>query len=342
MRITSNLVPAAIKSYNIKPTSSINCLKAWTKDSFTPSFRGGVKLPLEEVRKMGEGIFEAVKAKNFNADNAEEVLSHYVRDVNEFVSTELVTGKNISSEFIGDFAHELSGSFVVKQQFKLLALDEFNPAEMKAKIKDSYKKVVNHVNKTCETYQFFLDNHLDREGKTIGINKVFKLMFKTFEHQAREKNIKVNVEGGYLLDIYSKSSKSDYKNYIIMSNLLGNAIKYSPENSTIKVAITGKNRRLNFSVRDKGIGILKEDQEGVLKQKRGSNVGSVSGTGYGLYRTSKLLSDEGFGAIKITSPLYPEAEFKGTMMEAPLLTDTTTVFDKIKDRIRNVFNINSK
>lgn len=64
-------------------------------------------------------------------------------------------------------------------------------------------------------------------------------------------------------------------------NLLSNAMKYSNDNVTLNVTVTGS--AINISVTDKGIGIPIEDQEKLFgKYFRAGNVGVIKGTGLGL------------------------------------------------------------
>ncbi len=69
----------------------------------------------------------------------------------------------------------------------------------------------------------------------------------------------------------------------ILSNLLSNACKYSPENSTIDFEIYSQNLELVFIIRDRGIGIPAKDLPKLFEPfYRASNVSEIEGTGLGL------------------------------------------------------------
>lgn len=69
----------------------------------------------------------------------------------------------------------------------------------------------------------------------------------------------------------------------ILSNLLSNACKYSPENSTIDFEIYSQNLELVFIIRDRGIGIPAKDLPKLFEPfYRASNVSEMEGTGLGL------------------------------------------------------------
>lgn len=71
----------------------------------------------------------------------------------------------------------------------------------------------------------------------------------------------------------------------ILVNLLGNALKYSPPDTTVEcyVATEEDEHRLVFSVQDRGIGIPAADLPRLFQTfHRGANVGNIQGTGIGL------------------------------------------------------------
>lgn len=72
--------------------------------------------------------------------------------------------------------------------------------------------------------------------------------------------------------------------YNIFVNLISNAIKFSPENSTIRIEIEVSGKQLVVKIADEGIGIPKEDQEHLFTRFfRARNVENVKGTGLGLH-----------------------------------------------------------
>lgn len=69
----------------------------------------------------------------------------------------------------------------------------------------------------------------------------------------------------------------------MLSNLLLNAIKYSPCGGTIQIELACEGDQAIFQIQDQGIGIPKEDQGLVFEFfHRAKNVGAIAGTGLGL------------------------------------------------------------
>ncbi len=69
----------------------------------------------------------------------------------------------------------------------------------------------------------------------------------------------------------------------ILTNLLSNAINYSPSDSKVYFNLSCSSKEAEFKIIDRGIGILPEEQQQIYEAfYRGKNVGYISGTGLGL------------------------------------------------------------
>jgi len=69
----------------------------------------------------------------------------------------------------------------------------------------------------------------------------------------------------------------------VLFNLISNAVKFSPENVAIEIESNISNNQLIIEVKDKGIGISKEDQKHLFERFfRARNASNIQGTGLGL------------------------------------------------------------
>ncbi|MEL6553008.1 MAG: ATP-binding protein [Cyanobacteria bacterium J06621_11] len=87
----------------------------------------------------------------------------------------------------------------------------------------------------------------------------------------------------------------------IFSNLLSNAVKYSSDGSEVQIYLIGGEQQIICTIKDQGIGISEKDQAHLFQAfHRGSNVGSIAGTGLGL-KIVKTAVDLHNGTIDIHS-----------------------------------------
>ncbi|XWK90755.1 MAG: CBS domain-containing protein [Phormidium sp.] len=69
----------------------------------------------------------------------------------------------------------------------------------------------------------------------------------------------------------------------VLSNLVSNALKYSPQGSNVKLLVSIEQEQAIFQVIDRGIGIHPEDRSNLFEPfYRGRNVDNVAGSGLGL------------------------------------------------------------
>ena len=87
----------------------------------------------------------------------------------------------------------------------------------------------------------------------------------------------------------------------MLDNLLGNAVKYSPQGSAVDFKVIIDNAQAIFEIKDSGLGIPPEDRERLFDVfHRGSNVGNISGTGVGMAIVKQAVELHG-GAIAFES-----------------------------------------
>ncbi|OUC14808.1 MAG: hypothetical protein B0A82_10820 [Alkalinema sp. CACIAM 70d] len=111
----------------------------------------------------------------------------------------------------------------------------------------------------------------------------------------------------------------------IVTNLLLNALKYSPPASQIEVELSHTEAEVRLVVKDEGIGIPPEDQANLFKLfYRASNVGTIQGTGLGLAIVKQCI-DAHNGYISFESQLGKGTTFTVRLPNCQPATIETTV-----------------
>jgi PAS domain S-box-containing protein len=106
----------------------------------------------------------------------------------------------------------------------------------------------------------------------------------------------------------------------ILMNVLSNAIKYSPFNSTVQFQLKLEGEQAVFEIQDQGIGIPQEDFPHLFESfHRATNVGNIQGTGLGLAIVKRCI-DIYQGSITVNSEIGV-----GTIITVTLPTDITHI-----------------
>jgi len=103
----------------------------------------------------------------------------------------------------------------------------------------------------------------------------------------------------------------------ILTNLMGNAVKFSPAGSAIEVGVDAGDGTATVSVRDQGVGISDENQRLLFQPfaRVGAPRGGAPGTGLGLYIAQALAAAQG-GSIEVRSTPGAGSTFSVTLPRA--------------------------
>lgn len=119
------------------------------------------------------------------------------------------------------------------------------------------------------------------------LNSTFLDIITRFAQKFQSKNIVVTAN--FTKEYYVTTN--NYLLSIIISNIISNALKYTPENGTVSISISAENGNTVCKIKDSGIGIRKEDVSKVFEQFYRSDASvhpEIKGTGLGLSIVRKL------------------------------------------------------
>ena len=153
---------------------------------------------------------------------------------------------------------------------------------------------------------------LNYNFKSTNYIELINTIIKEFNLKASEKNIKI--EQDFLeTSINLMLDKAEIS--IALSNIINNAIRYSNENSTIKIIVKENSDTIETIVIDEGIGISEENISAIFNEFFVVNTYSEDKQkciGLGLSIANKIINNH-HGKILVTSKLNKETSFKITL-----------------------------
>lgn len=243
-----------------------------------------------ELEKELKIINKELKAKNKQLSDTNKIL---LKEINFKIEAEEKTNKalkkeielnKLKTEFITVASHEfrtpLSGILT-----SVTLIDKHHKNNQFEKIEkhvNQIKTMVNHLNTILHDFlalEQLSNSKITYRYKTFNpselINDIIEETKLILKKDQQIKYIKNNSNHEILNDKRIIS--------IIITNLLYNAIKYSPEESLIIINSKIKNNKLIVSIKDDGIGIPEEDQKHIFDRFfRAKNAMEIQGTGVGL------------------------------------------------------------
>jgi signal transduction histidine kinase len=207
-------------------------------------------------------------------------------------------------QFTTDASHELRTPLsTLRGTLEVLVRKPREQKEYEDKIKFSLTEI-DRMSATLE--QLLQLARLDGNSKTSN-DSLVSLPALIDEILSRQK--KSISEKGLSIDFHNEVSLQTtvprYYSNLILENIIGNAIKYAKENSTLHISITESDSKIMCKVKDEGLGIKKEDLDNVFNhffRSDSLNHKNIPGNGLGLSIAKKA-------ADAIHAEIHAESEF---------------------------------
>src|SRR5690606_16079632 len=142
----------------------------------------------------------------------------------------------------------------------------------------------------------------------LDVGHIFEEAQSLLAPLAHDKNISISFEAEPDLRIHADPERL----FQVLSNLIGNAIKFTPRRGKVGVRATSVGDDILFTVRDTGEGIPREHLPHVFDRYWTVKDGNPTGTGLGLYITQGIVEAHG-GRIVVECELGKGSEFQFTM-----------------------------
>ncbi|MBD0264643.1 MAG: hypothetical protein ICV78_18550 [Tolypothrix sp. Co-bin9] len=218
----------------------------------------------------------------------------------------------IKTRFISIASHEIRNPLHTISAYAQI-LQRSSDKLSEERKQEFYEKIKAYVNKITDILDDILLLSRGELGKqppnTIPIN----LNYLCEQIIQETKFVSNNIINFYAEDKYINACIDEKLLRHILTNLLTNAIKYSPKGSPIDLELISNDEEVIFNIKDKGIGITPEDQQHLFESfYRASNVGNIPGTGLGLAIVKQSVDLHG-GKIAVKSELGVGTTFTVTL-----------------------------
>lgn len=274
------------------------------------SFIFAIKAKITMIIKSLDQIIEnAIKGKDDVYIGYEETsLSALENKVCRFIRISRGNTSYINEErnkvksFISDISHQTKTPISNILLNSELLLD-------KSELSDDIKELTKGIKVQSEKLKWLIESLVKMSRLEVGIvshNESCIPIFNTISNSvaavfsfAERKSIKIEVNCKENIE-----ACHDFKwTSEAFTNLLENAIKYTPRNGKININVLEYEMFLRIDIKDNGIGIDKSEINNIFKRfYRSSRVSCYEGVGIGLYLVRKIISSQG-GYIKVKSQI---------------------------------------
>lgn len=225
--------------------------------------------------------------------NSTSILTYFLSIVSHELKRPLAAVENYIQVLVGGFAGEISD-----KQKRLLERSSLRISDLRALISDLLD------------FARMQPDQIRADFELVNPQDIASESLEEVRLAAKQKDIEVRASGSVEFQPIVVARRRLRQ---VLSNLLANAIKFSPEGSTVHLSARDDPDALLISVSDQGIGIPSEDQLHIFDEFfRASNAEEFSGTGLGLSITKKII-DAHEGEISLESPYDGSSGCRFTM-----------------------------
>jgi PAS domain S-box-containing protein len=245
------------------------------------------------IKKSGEPVWVESSASNSDSHYGKNIILTTIRNIEERKKAQYEILQSLKKE---KELNELKSKFVttVSHEFRTPLTNINLAAEMLERYFDkldqpSRLKYLNDIKKNCFRMTEMMEDILflgkseikkiDFIPKTIDLKNFLEAIIYELEGLEEKQRIKLNYSiPPWMITIFDIKLIQT-----ILSNLLQNALKYSPPNTNIEFNVEFKDEEFVFSIIDMGIGIPKDEIDKIfLPFQRASNAKDFFGTGLGM------------------------------------------------------------
>lgn len=255
----------------------------------TNKFAASVTKPILEISHKLEGIYDEKIDFNFPHYQYDElnIIARTTTDMSKSVQDyirKLEKEKTIRQEFFSNASHELKTPLTAIRGYAELlqsgmASDTQMQKEFLGRIHSEVEEMTNLINDILMISRLETKELMPTK-EMLCVKSVAEEVKKTLKPLADENNVSLEI---HCCDEFVYMDRSHLQG--ILSNLMGNAVKYNRPGGFVQTDITMDSTSLSIRVEDSGIGIAKEDQKRIFERFYRVDKGRskrVAGTGLGL------------------------------------------------------------
>ena len=260
-------------------------------------------------------ILRDITERQRAADHLREVQREHIREL-ELRNQKIERADRLKSEFLASVSHELRTPL-----HTIIGFSELLAEESAGTLNEKQKRFIDHVRKDS-LYLLALINdlldlskieegHLELQPEPFHIAAVLEDALSSIRLHSTAKSIAI--ETNIAVSTPLNADRRRFKQ--VLHNLLGNAVKFTPQGGRIGVEARLHHGFVEISVSDTGVGIPKEEQHAIFNkfhQAGATTKGVREGTGLGLTIARRLVEAQG-GTIWVESELGRGSRFTFTI-----------------------------
>lgn len=244
--------------------------------------------PIERLRSSLRKVANGDFSVRINEKSHLASISEMDADFNAMVK-ELSSIETLRTDFVANVSHEFKTPLSAIEGYATLLQ---NPKITEERRQEYVEKIISNTHALSTlTGNILKLSKLENQDcitdkKEFSLDEQLRLVMLNLESEWTAKKIELDID---LQDVIYYGNESLL--YLVWYNLIGNAIKFSPENGKIEIRLTANEGNITVAVQDYGCGIGKEEQKHIFdKFYQVDRAHSGNGNGLGLALVKRIVT----------------------------------------------------
>ncbi|RDY59770.1 ATP-binding protein [Flagellimonas nanhaiensis] len=249
----------------------------------------------EELGKVNEVLEDRIKKRTDHLQQEIEMRKEAEKNL-LYAKNDADNANSAKTQFLANMSHEIRTPLNAIVGFSQILLNQSKDLELTQK----FERYLSNIHQSAESLSEVINDILDlskiEAGKfslskeDVNLNQIVTSVCRINKGLGKVKEVSLisNFDSNVPKYIHTDGSKLKQ----ILMNIIGNAIKFTPENKKVYVDVRREESWIAFSVEDEGIGIPEDQLQQIFNPFIQADAGinrKFGGTGLGLTITKKLV-----------------------------------------------------
>jgi signal transduction histidine kinase/DNA-binding response OmpR family regulator len=270
------------------------------------------------LQKARDGLEQRVQERTAELEAAKKEVEEYSYSILQ-AKEDLERASKFKDQFLSTMSHELRTPLNA-----ILGFSDLLPDERYGPLNERQRRYVAHIHTSGQHLLSLINDildlskieagHVELTFESVRVETAFAEVVDTLRPLADKKSQTLSQHAENGLNVRADATR--FKQ--VLMNLVGNAIKFSPEGGDIELAACLIDGKVRVEVRDTGPGIPLEEQKRIFENfyRLRQSEKSTEGTGLGLAITQKLVELHG-GELGLESQPGHGSRFYFSLPMAP-------------------------
>jgi signal transduction histidine kinase len=217
---------------------------------------------IKNITQTANTIYVTDLSQQIPQPKYDDEIKDLVDSFNKMIQR-LKSGVELLEQFNSDVSHELKTPLTVIKGEIEITLNKVREPEYYMKSLETIKSETNQIQTIVDNLLMltkYTKENIEQTFTSCSLDSLLLETINKYNKQLKDKNIKLHLQKFESVTIEGNSLLLS----TIFSNLIDNAIKYTPNDKNIFISLYLKEDEIHFMIEDEGIGIKKEQLEKVM------------------------------------------------------------------------------